>query len=606
MLDTLLAGILQGNAYALVAVGLTLIFGVSNVVNFAQGSVYAIGTMTGWWLIADEHWSIWAALVGVTVIAGLLGLFINIFTVQPLSKVPHIAALLATYGVSVILDNASQAIFGPDIREFPQVLSTTNFHIGSFLFGTLDILMLAVAVGAMLLLVVVLKFTKYGRGIRATAQDFEAAQQMGIPVRRIQHISFVVASGLGGLAGVLVGMYQGNITPTDGATATLTAFTAATLGGLASLPGAVVGGIGLGIVEAFGIYWWGGGVDDLIIFGLLLIVLWVRPGGLFGRPPLISSEPLTGTFLGLGRPIQFKRWQVALLVAVAVAVVPFAADNYELTTGTQILVYAVLGLSLTLVSGSAGQISLGQVGPLGVGAYTLALLTTEAHWSFLAALPLSGITAALFSAILMSPTWRLRGHYVSIASLGVGLVTIALILNWTWLTHGALGISAIPPPELFGYQVVTPRGTYLIDLAVLLIVIALVVRIQKSHLGTIFQAVGSDEVALGSVGVRPGDYKALAYTVGSFIAGIAGALLAAQYSYIDPTLFTTDIALLALTIVILGGTRSTFGAVLGAVVLLGGPEVLRMADNWREISYGLLLVLLIRFRPRGLWARAAV
>ncbi|MDQ6673098.1 MAG: ABC transporter permease, partial [Chloroflexota bacterium] len=388
-------------------------------------------------------------------------------------------------------------------------------------------------------------------------------------------------------------------------TAGLAAFTAATLGGLGSLPGAVLGGLVLGVVEAFGISLWGGGVDDLITFGVLLLVLWVRPGGLLGKVPLLSMEPLTGTFLGRGRPIGLSRWQVASLVLVVAVAVPVVANGYLLTAGTQIIIYALLALSLTLVSGSAGQVALGQVGPMAVGAYTSALLVTSARWPFLVALPTAGLTAAVVSGILMSPTWRLKGHYVSIASLGIGAVTVAAILNLGWLTHGALGIVAIPPPSIFGYEVITPLGLYLLDLAVLLMALAVIVRLQKSFLGKIWSAVGSDEVALRSAGVRPGDYKALAFAVGSCIAGLSGSLLAHQYSYIDPSLFTSDLSLLALTTIVLGAMNSAFGATLGALVLVGGPELMRMTQDARLLSYGVLLLLLIRFRPQGLWARRA-
>ncbi len=534
MFDTLLAGIIHGNAYALVAVGLSLIFGVSNVVNFAQGSVFAIGTMTGWWLIDHQHLPLWAAMVGVCLFTALIGLLINSVAVQPLGKAPPIAALLATYAAR--------------------------------------------------------------RG---------AARQMGIPVHRIQQISFMLASALGGLAGVLVGMYNSNISPASTTTAGLAAFTAATLGGLGSLPGAVLGGLVLGVLEAFGIYFWGAGVDDLITFGVLLLVLWVRPGGLLGKVPLLSTEPLTGTFLGRGRPIRLARWQVGALLVLAAVAVPLVATGYQLTAATQIIIYALLALSLTLVSGSAGQVALGQVGPLAVGAYASALLVTDARWPFLLALPVAGLTAAVVSGILMSPTWRLKGHYVSIASLGIGAVTVAAILNLGWLTHGALGVVAIPPPSILGFEIVTPLGLYILDLAVLLIAVGVVVRLQQSFLGKIWSAVGSDEVALSAAGVRPSDYKALAFAVGSCIAGLAGSLLAHQYSYIDPTLFTSDLSLLALTTIVLGAMNSAFGAILGALVLVGGPEFMRMTQDARLLSYGVLLLLLIRFRPHGLWARRA-
>jgi len=605
MVDTLLAGIIQGNAYALVAVGLSLIFGVSNVVNFAQGSVFALGTMIGWWLIAERHWPLWAAVIGVCVATALLGLVINLVAVRPLSAVPPIAALLATYAVSIVLDNLSQLAFGTTTRRFPQVLATNNVTVAGFNFGTLQVVMLAVSIGTLLTLGTFLRLGKYGRAIRATAQDSEAAAQMGIPVRRVRNLSFMLASALGGLAGVLVGMYTSNVSPTSGTSAGLTAFTAATLGGLGSLPGAVLGGLVLGVVEAFGISWWGAGVDDLIIFGTLVLVLWIRPGGLFGKAAGVSTEPLTGTFLGRGRPLRFTRWQVALLVAVAVVGVPLVADSYQLTTATQIVIYAILGLSLTLVSGLAGQISLGQVGPMAVGAYASALLVGEHGWPFLLALPAAGLIAALVGGVLMAPTWRLTGHYVSIATLGIGAVTVAAILNLGRLTHGALGVTAIPAPKIFGYEVDSPLGFYLLGVGVLLIVLAVVTRLRNSSLGTIWSAIGSDEVAVASSGVRPGDYKALAFAVGAFIAGLAGSLLAHQYSYIDPTLFVSDLSMLALTIIVLGSMTSPFGAVLGALVLVGAPEALRMTQDARLLSYGVLLLVLIRFRPQGLWARPA-
>jgi branched-chain amino acid transport system permease protein len=165
---------------------------------------------------------------------------------------------------------------------------------------------------------------------------------------------------------------------------------------------------------------------------------------------------------------------------------------------------------------------------------------------------------------------------------------------------------AIPPPKVLDYEIVTPQGFYLLDLAVLLIAVAVVVRLQKSFLGKIWSAIGSDETALSSAGVRPGDYKALAFAVGSCIAGLAGSLLAHQYSYIDPTLFTADLSMLALTTIVLGAMNSPFGAIIGALVLVGAPELLRMTQDARLLSYGVLLLLLIMFRPQGLWARGGV
>src|SRR5205085_3768699 len=164
-----------------------------------------VGTMAGWWLIDQAHWPLWVAILGVCAFTAVLGLLINVAAVRPLSNAPHIAALLATYAVSIVLDNLSQVVFGTNTRQFPQVLDTRNLAIGAFHFGTLDVVMLGVSIGSIVVLGAFLKLTRYGQAIRATAQDADAARQMGIPVGRIQDISFMLASALGGLAGVLVG-----------------------------------------------------------------------------------------------------------------------------------------------------------------------------------------------------------------------------------------------------------------------------------------------------------------------------------------------------------------------------------------------------------------
>lgn len=604
MFDTLFAGLIHGNAYALVAVGISLIFGVTHVVNFAHGSVFALGSMGGWWLIAEQGWPLWAAILGVLGFTGLLGLFINIVAVRPLSKAPPIAALLATVAVSLILDNVSQIVFGPQVRPFPPALPTNNLQLGGVRFGTSDLVMFAITLVVMSGLAAYLKFGRSGRAIRATAQDPDAARQMGIPVPRIQNLAFVLASALGGLAGVFVGMYTSNISASSGAAAGLTAFVAATLGGLGSMVGAVVGGFLLGVVEAFGISFFGDGVRDLITFGVLLVVLVLRPGGLFGKVPLVSAEPMTGTFLGTGRPIRLRRWQAGLVLAVAAIAVPLLADGYTLIVGTQVLIYAIVAVSMTLLSGSAGQITIGQAGPIAVGAYASAILVQFTGWPFWAGLLSAGLISAVISTALTAPVWRLRGHYVAIATLGIGTVAVAVIRNWDSLTRGGYGITGIEPPELFGVSIVDPIGFYLLDLAVLAVTLLVIVRLKSSHLGKVLTAVGADDVAARSSGVRVRDYKALAFAIAAFFAGIAGSLMAHQYSYIDPSVFTLPMSLLALTIIVLGGLSAPVGAVLGAVVLVGAPELFRLAPDARILGYGVLLLLIIRFRPQGIWVRA--
>jgi branched-chain amino acid transport system permease protein len=213
------------------------------------------------------------------------------------------------------------------------------------------------------------------------------------------------------------------------------------------------------------------------------------------------------------------------------------------------------------------------------------------------------LLSAVVSTVLTAPVWRLRGHYVAIATLGIGSVAVAVIRNWESLTRGAYGIRGIPAPTLFGEKLNSAVEFYLLALAVLVVTLVVITRIRASHLGTVLAAVGADDVAARSSGVRVRDYKALAYAVAAFFAGIGGSLLAHQYTYIDPSIFNLTMSLLALTIIVLGGLSSPIGAVLGALILVGLPELLRIAPDVRILGYGVLLLLIIRFRPQGLWVR---
>ncbi|MBN9179547.1 ABC transporter permease [Microbacterium sp.] len=598
MFDTLIAGLLRGNVYALGAVGISLVFGVMNVVNFAQFSFFGLGAMLAWFFVVKLGVSFWIALPAVLVICAALGLLINVSVVRPLARYLPLAAMLSTYAVAQILDNVSQLAFTAQFQTFPAVLPTSNFQIGNMRFGTSDVVMLGITAAVMVSMSLFLKFGKTGRAIRATAQDQEAALQVGIPVGTVQNLSFLIASALGGLAGIFFSLYIGVVSPTSGLNIGMTAFVAATLGGLGSLVGAVIGGFVLGILEAFGIYLFGDAARQILVFVILIVVLIVRPGGLLGKVPLISSEPLTGTFLGKGRPLRIPRWVWPAAFVVGGVLVPVFADSYVLTTGTQVLIYAIIAAGFTVTAGQAGVIALGQAGPIAIGAYTSAIISVYLHVPFWAALPIAGLAAAVIASILASPIWGVKGHYISIATLGLGIAIVAAIQLIV-----PQAIYDIPVPSIGGIALNTPLAYYVIDFVVLAITLLVMWRIRRSHLGKVISSVGSDEVAALASGVRVRDYKALAFAVSAFFAGIGGSLLAHQYTYIDTTIFTMMMSLLVVTIVILGGVSLPYGAVVGSIILIGAMELLRFTPEWRIIVYGLVLILVVRFRPGGILVR---
>lgn len=600
MLNALVSGLITGNTYALIAVGISLIFGVADLVNFAHGSIFAIGAMLGWYFVVTLGWPLWLAIVGVILCTALLGMVIERIGIRPLSGSPPIAPLLSTVAIGLILDYGAQLVFSPETRRFPPLLSHNNFVAGSLRFGWLDIVILAVSLLSVAGLWAFLKYAKLGWAIRATAQDRDAAQQMGVSVGNIQSLAFALASALAGIGGVLVGMYYSNVSPTIGFNAGIEGFAAATLGGLGNLPGAIVGGLLLGVAESFGVTWRGGSTRQFIAFATLIGVLWLRPNGILGASGSLFREPLTGTFFKSGTPVRLTWWQLAIVAVLAVVALPLLGNDYVLQVAGIVVIFAILALSLTLVTGTAGQVSLGQAGFFAIGAYVSALLTKEHGWSFWLALPVAGMVATVLGAIIVSPALRLRGHYVAIATLGIGAIVAAALLNFEWLTHGPLGVTNIPAPNFFGHRVDNPRDFYLLSLGVMLICVAIVVQMQRSHIGRAWRAIREDETAAQASGIPVATYKTLVFAIGGFIAGLGGSLLAHQYTYISPDVFNISISILVLTIVVLGGLANTLGAIVGTIVLVGGPELFRPLHDIRIFAYGLLLLLLIRFRPQGL------
>jgi branched-chain amino acid transport system permease protein len=598
--DYTVNGLIIGNIYALLAVGLALIFGVSNLINFAHGSVYTVGAYIGWASITYLHTPLPATMLVVIAGCALLGLAIERIGLRPLRNAPQIAPLLATIGISFVLDQLVQMIFSPDPRALPMQLPEWRIPVGRGTIGALDLLIAAIGLSSAAVLFGFLRFTKLGWAVRATALDREAAQQMGVDVDAVNRAVFAIAAALGGLSGLLVGMYYNDISPAMSFQATLKGIVAQVIGGVGSVPGAIAGSLLLGLIESWGVALFGTSYRNLFAFLFLIVILVLRPNGLFSRARQAPPEPMTGTFIAPSRPLRLPRAGLVALAGIALALPLVVHAPYVLQTLTNAWIYGLLALSLTLVAGTVGLVSLGHAGLLAIGAYASALLAIDLQAPILLAILAAGLITAALGTALVYPAFRLRGHYVSIATLGIGEIVALTILNWESLTRGPIGISAIPPLSLLGLPLESPAAIYWFALAVVLALALLQTRLLSSHLGRSWRAVRDDDVAARAYGISSNRYKALAFGFGGFVAGIGGAITAHLYSYINHETFTSEISILALTMVILGGLGNVAGALLGALALIGLPELFRVTAEYRVLIYGVTLLLLIRFRPQGL------
>lgn len=604
MWDQLLNGLVIGNLYALTAIGITQIYGVAGVVNFAHGSVYMVGAYIGWMAIAWLHWPLVPAILLVLAGSAAIGLLVERAAVRPFARAGSTILLLTTIAVGLIMDNAAQIIWGPQTQALRSPLPQWQFKLGGGTVSFLDLFILAAGVGTALLLHLFLYRSRAGWAVRATAQDREAALQMGVDVNRVSSLSFAMAGAFAGLSGLLVGLYFNNIYPTMGASATLKGTTAALLGGLGNVPGAILGAYVLGITEAFSVEWLGSSFRNLMAIVLLIGVLIFRPNGLISARRALNPEPTAGTFIPHGRPLRFPRWLLPAVTVSAMALPLFLSNPYPLQVLAIAWVFGLMAVSLNLISGTTGQISLGHAGFVTLGAYASAILTSRLGLPFSLSLLVSPFLAAAIGVLLCYPALRLRGQYLAITTMGLGEAISLIALNWEGVTQGPLGISNIQPPGFFGYPIVSPAGMYLLAFAVLLIGVWVVYRLSRSHLGRALRAMREDEVAARAFGIGLARYKSIAFGVSAFFAAAAGVLLAHSYSYIAPDTFTFALSIQVLTMIILGGRDNAVGAVAGAVILIALPESIRFLGEFRFILYGLLLIGMLRFRPYGLFNSA--
>lgn len=296
---------------------------------------------------------------------------------------------------------------------------------------------------------------------------------------------------------------------------------------------------------------------------------------------------------------------IAAGLLLVTALLPLViADDYVLRILIMSGIFVILTLSLNLVTGFTGQFCLGWAAFYGIGAYTSALLTMKAGLSFWLAMPLGGFMAALFGLLLGLPTMRLKEIYLAITTLGFGEIIRLIMLNWTDLTRGSMGLPGIPAPSILSYEISSNQVFYYLILVLVLVTIIAIRRLIDSRTGRALIAIREDELAAKSMGIDVTAYKMLAFAVGAFFAGLAGSFYAHYTSFIDPHTFSFTESIAILAMAVLGGLGSINGSILGAVILTVIPELLRDIAEYRLIVFGLIMMAVMLLRPQGLFGKA--
>ena len=319
---------------------------------------------------------------------------------------------------------------------------------------------------------------------------------------------------------------------------------------------------------------------------------------------------------------QFIQRLLWCFIIAGALIFPFLGSRSQIDLATLVLIYVMLGLGLNIVVGLAGLLDLGYVGFYAVGAYTYAMLAQYFGIGFWTGLVAAGIMAAFFGFILGFPVLRLRGDYLAIVTLGFGEIIRILLNNLTDITGGPRGIGSIPKPTLFDLEFSrrTSEGSqtfheffgiafnsnhrvmflYLLALVLVLITVFVINRLIRMPIGRAWEAMREDEIACRALGMNPTNIKLSAFTIGATFAGFAGSFFAARQGFISPESFTFIESAIILAIVVLGGMGSQIGVILAAIVMTVLPEMAREFNEYRMLLFGLMMVLMMIWRPQGL------
>ncbi len=603
-IETLLGGLVSGFLFALVALGYSLIFRVTGVLNLAQGAFVILGILATYSLESSFGWPLPAAVATAALLAFVLGALLERFVIRPASARQSTSGLLIlTAGLLTVFEGAALLVWGSQPYALPPFSGRVPLT-----FGTVAVSQQALWVAGTTVVLLagtwyLLARTVFGRALRACAENPSAASLMGIDVARMSLFAFGAGAAIGAVGGVVAGPLI-SVSFDSGSYFTNAGFIAVALGGMGSFLGSIAGGLALGVLEQVGAGYVSSLFSNTLAFVLLLLMLVFRPSGLLGRGPGREDAEAAPLHLGLRAhfPMSGRATWLAALVAVAVVLLlPTWLEPSGLTASFVIaglLFIAVLGLDLLM--GFAGQVSLGQAGFMAIGAYAAGILSVKYHAPPLLGILVGLVLSLLVALVLALITGRLRGLYLALATLGFGLLVDSLTVGLSDLTGGPSGLVGIPNLVVGDYAFVTPLQYYYLVWGLAALLLLLTANVARSDYGRALQSIRADQTAARALGVAVPLYKVSALLISAGFASIAGSLYAFDFHYISPELVSTSRSLEMVSMLVIGGQGTLIGPLLGTLLVTLLPSAAQALAQYKTLIEGCILVLILLFLPGGL------
>jgi branched-chain amino acid transport system permease protein len=606
LLLQMLNGLASASSLFIISAGLTVVFGVTRIVNFAHGSFYMLGAYFAVSIIprllaVEDSFAAFLAGVALAGLAtGAVGVLVELLLLRRIYRVPELFQLLATFGVVLVVEDLVLKIWGPLDILGPRAPGFSHaLEIFGRRFPAYEALMIAVGPLVLVLLWLLMGKTRYGVLVRAATEDREMVAALGVNQALLFTATLFLGAALAGLGGALQTPRIAANPQMDVAVIAET-FVVTVVGGMGSITGAFVAALLIGELQAFGILLFPK-ITLVLVFLLMALVLMLKPSGLLGRedgaggrPP--SSPPPPAQRVSARRAPGAAARRLALLAAGGLLLaLPFLADAYRTRVAIEVLSFALAAFSLNLLVGTGGIVSFGHAAFFGLGAYAAGLLATRIGVPMLPALLAAPLAAALGGALFGYFVVRLSGIYLAMLTLALAQIVHAVAFQWVALTGGDNGVVGVwPPPWAASRQVY-----YYLCLAACAAAVFLLGRAIRAPFGYALRAARDARLRAEAIGIDVRVHRWIAFTVAAGAAGLAGGLFAFSKGSIDPTLMDIETSVELLVMILLGGLQTVAGPLLGAALFhVIKDSVMPLTDYWRLLLGAAIIALVLLF-PHG-------
>jgi len=591
-----LTGLSDAATLFFVAAGLSLIFGVTRIVNMAHGSFYMVGAYVAYFTISalpHSGFSFWGGILVAAFAVGLVGVIVEVFLLRRLYRAPELFLLMATFAVVLVIQDLARWAFGPEDLLGPMAPGLEgSINILGALMPVYDLVLIIAAPLVLVAIWFLLNRTRWGVLVRAATEDREMLGALGVNQKWLFTSVVFLGSFLAGLGGAIQ-LPKGGADLLMDMNVIAAAFVIVVVGGMGSIPGAFLAAVIIGELGSFGVLFLPQSTL-VMMFLVMAVVLVIRPYGLLGKPEAQEAVP-EESFESIMRPASMKMRLIGLFLLVVILLLPAVAGRYQLILFGEMAMFALACMSLYFMMGPGGMVSFGHAAFFGGGAYAAALITHYVHTPMGLALLLAPVCMGLLALIIGWFCVRLSGVYLAMLTLAFAQICWSIVFQWSGFTGGDDGILGIWPAKWASNEVIFYYLTMVISIGGILLLRFLLF----TPFGYTMRACRDSRLRAGSIGINVTRHQWFSFAVAGVFAGLAGGIYVFSKGSVFPDEMSIPRSFDILLSVLLGGIESISGPIIGSSAFIWLEDKISQIDFWRLIL-GCIFIFLVSAFPQGI------